>query len=120
VFSSWHCSSGITYSAGQGALIRHCYSTGPAVRVKGSMIGAKSGTKVDVTVAVHDADTDADAASPNTCAGLSPTQMSPEVSCGPFEVRARRGHRYVVVVSWKYGGTVPMPGGSVRGDPFTY
>ncbi|MCW2642695.1 MAG: hypothetical protein JWP76_5001 [Dactylosporangium sp.] len=120
VFGPWRCSSGIAYSAGQGALVRPCSAAGPAVRVKGLMLGGKSGTKVDLTVAVHDADTDADVVTPNTCAGLSPTPAALEMSCGPFDVRPPRGHRYVVVVSWKYASVTSMPGGSVRGDPFTW
>jgi serine/threonine-protein kinase len=84
------------------------------------MLGGKAGTKVDLTVAVRDADTDADVVAPTTCAGLSPTQTAPEMSCGPSDVRPRRGHRYVVVVSWKYVSLTSIPGGSVRGDAFTW
>ncbi|HEV7897204.1 MAG TPA: serine/threonine-protein kinase [Planosporangium sp.] len=120
VFNSWHCSTGIAYSYNQGALVRPCYATGPAVRVKGSIIGGKSGAKVDLTVALRDADTDAEAAPPHTCAGLMPTQMAPEAGCGPFDAQPPRGHRYVVVVSWKYTSPMPVAGGSTRGDAFTW
>jgi tRNA A-37 threonylcarbamoyl transferase component Bud32 len=120
VFGPWRCSTGIAYSSNQGALVRPCVSTGPAVRVKGSLLGGQSGAKVDLTVALHDADTDADAVPPKTCAGLSSTSAALELSCGPFDVTPPRGHRYVVVVSWKYGSLMPLPGGSARSDPVTY
>jgi serine/threonine-protein kinase len=118
VFGSWRCTLGYAHTPDRGALVRPCYATGPAVRVKGSMFGEQSGATVDLTVALRDADTDAEAAPPHTCAGLTPTQTAPEVSCGPFDLQPPRGHRYVVVVSWKYAG--PMPGGSTRGDVFTW
>jgi serine/threonine-protein kinase len=118
VFGAWQCSTRIAYAGGnQGALVRPCYTTGPAVRIKASMLGGQSGVRVDLTVALHDADTDAEVAT-NTCPGLVPTQAAPEMSCGPFDHQPPHGHRYVVVLSWRYAA--PMPGGSARSDVFSW
>ncbi|MGC9669549.1 serine/threonine-protein kinase [Planosporangium sp. 12N6] len=119
VFGSWRCQTGLAYAANQGALVRPCYTTGPAVRVRGSMLGGQSNVKVDLTVVLRDADTDAQVAT-NTCPGLTPTPTAVEMSCGPFDAQPPRGHRYVVVVSWRYQSGSGVPGGSTRGDAFSW
>jgi serine/threonine-protein kinase len=85
------------------------------MRVTGSMKAAP-GVTVDLTVTVHDADTDAESERRFTCRDLQFTDVAPERTCGPFDLTPERGHRYVVVLSWKYSGISEIPGGLVRGD----
>jgi hypothetical protein len=118
-FGPWHCSDKYEWSVGHPALARPCYATGPSVRVMGSMKGAP-GVRVDLSVAVHDADTDEEVKAPHTCAGLEFSDVTPERTCGPFDLTPDRGHRYLVVVSWKYTDMVTVPGGVVRGDVLTW
>jgi hypothetical protein len=41
--------------------------------------------------------------------------------CGrAIALTLERGHRYLVVVSWKYTDTVTMPGGVVRSDALSW
>ena len=40
--------------------------------------------------------------------------------CGPVELQAPRGRRYVVVQSWRYTGRSLLPGGSARSPEFTW
>jgi hypothetical protein len=118
-FGPWHCSDKYEWSVGHPALARPCYAIGPSVRVMGSMKGAP-GVRVDLSVAVHDADTDEEVKAPHTCAGLEFSDVTPERTCGPFDLTPERGHRYLVVVSWKYTDMVTMPGGVVRSDALTW
>jgi serine/threonine-protein kinase len=114
VFGLWRCDP-VSWVPGHPAMASPCVATGPAVRIRADMKAAP-GVKVDLTVSLQDADSNAEAASPRTCPGLEFTEAAFERSCGTFDFSPRRGHRYVVVVTWKYlGEMAAMEGGTVRG-----
>ena len=48
------------------------------------------------------------------------TDFEPERDCGPFDLDAPHGHRYVVVESWVYTGRSMLPGGRTRGPEFSW
>jgi serine/threonine-protein kinase len=114
-YGPWKCGENYTWSPGHPAIARPCYATGPSMRVMGSMKAAP-GVKVDLTVSVHDADTDAESGRRYTCRDVLFTDVAPGRTCGPFDLKPERGHRYVVVLSWKYSEISEIPGGLVRGD----
>jgi serine/threonine-protein kinase len=117
VYGAWHCPPD-EWTIGSPAQVRPCHATGPALRIMGT-VKAAPGVAVDMTVAIRDAETDAEASTPYTCAGLATSAALPERTCGPFEVSPPRGHTYVVVVNWVYAGLV-VRAGVVRGDPVTW
>jgi serine/threonine-protein kinase len=118
-FGPWRCDP-TSWVPGHPAVASPCVATGPAVRIRADMKAAP-GVKVDLSVSLQDADSNAEAASPRTCAGLEFTQAVIERSCGTFDFSPLRGHRYVVVVRWKYLGDMSaMQGGTVRGEALAW
>jgi serine/threonine-protein kinase len=118
-FGPWSCTDTYVWDVGHPVIARPCFATGPAVRVLGAM-QALPGVQADVTITVNDADTDSPVGAANTCAAVMFTDFAPEHICGPFDLALERGHRYLVVERWSYTGRDFLPGGTVRGDPFTW
>ena len=118
-YGPWHCSDQYTWEVGHPVLARPCHSVGAAIRVRGD-IEAVPGVQADVALSIRDAETDQEVAGPYTCAGLLFTDFAPKHSCGPVDLRAPRGRRYVVVESWRYTGRSLLPGGTARGPEFSW
>jgi serine/threonine-protein kinase len=117
-YGPWQCSPD-EWSIGNPTRVRACHAAGPTLRITGTMKAAP-GVAVDMTVAIRDSETDAEADTPYTCSALATSAALPERSCGPFDVSPPKGHNYVVVVSWGYAGLLKMTAGVVRGEPVTW
>jgi hypothetical protein len=79
---------------------------------------AAPGVQADVSLSIRDARTDEVVAGPYTCKGLMFTDFALKHRCGPVDLQAPRGRRYVVVQSWQYTGRSLLPGGTARGPEF--
>ena len=48
------------------------------------------------------------------------TDFALKHNCGPVDLQAPHGHRYVVEETWAYTGRSMLPGGIARGREFTW
>ena len=118
-FGPWKCGDELSWDVGHPVLAKPCQSLGDAIRVAGHMRAAP-GVQADVTLSVRDAETDRVMAGPYTCEGLMFTDFTPEHVCGPVDLSAPHGGRYVVAEEWQYTGRFLLPGGTTRGPEFTW
>ena len=118
-FGPWQCGDEYSWDVGHPVLAKPCHAIGDAIRVLGH-IEATPGVQADVSMSVRDAKTGQVAAGPYTCAGLMFTDFALQQTCGPVDLRAPRGGRYVVVETWQYTGRSLLPGGTARGPEFTW
>ncbi|MEV4705246.1 serine/threonine-protein kinase [Actinoplanes sp. NPDC049316] len=118
-FGPYECGAAFTWDIGHPVLAQPCQALGGKVRVKGR-IEATPGVQADVTLTVQDARTDEVVAGPHTCAALMFTDSALEHTCGPVDLEAPRGGRYVVVETWRYTGRSLLPGGTTRGAEFDW
>jgi len=118
-FGPWQCGDEYSWDVGHPVLAQPCHAIGDAIRVVGH-IEATPGVQADVSMSVRDAKTGQVAAGPYTCAGLMFTDFALRQTCGPVDLRAPRGGRYVVVETWQYTGRTLLPGGTARGPEFTW
>jgi tRNA A-37 threonylcarbamoyl transferase component Bud32 len=118
-FGPWRCGDDYTWDLGHPVLAKPCNSLGDAIRVMG-MTEAMPGIQADFSLTVRDASSDAVVAGPYTCKGLLFTDFEMKHNCGPVDLQAPRGHRYVVAESWVYTGRSILPGGIARGPAFDW
>jgi hypothetical protein len=118
-YGPWRCGDDYTWDLGHPVLAKPCHSLGDAVRVEGYMEAAP-GVQADISLSVRDADTDEVVAGPYTCPGLMFTDFAVRHTCGPVDLGAPRGRRYVVVEQWQYTGRSLLPGGTARGPVFSW
>ena len=118
-FGPWRCGDDYTWDLGHPVLAKPCQSIGDAIRVLG-MTEAMPGIQADFTLSVRDASSDAVVAGPYTCQGLMFTDVEMKHNCGPVDLQAPHGHRYVVAESWTYTGRSILPGGIARGPAFDW
>jgi hypothetical protein len=76
--------------------------------------------QADMALAVHDAATDEIVAGPHHCQGVMFTDFMLKHSCGPVDLQAPHGRRYVIVQTWEYTGRPLLPRGTVRGPEFDW
>ena len=76
--------------------------------------------QADVSLSLQDAVSGDTVAGPFTCAAMMFTDVTPEHDCGPFDLDAPHGRRYVVIQSWQYTGRSMLPGGTTKGPEFTW
>jgi serine/threonine-protein kinase len=118
-FGPWRCGDELTWDVGHPVLAQPCQSLGGSIRVAGH-IKATPGVQADVTMSVRDPETDDVVAGPYTCEGLMFTDFALEHVCGPVDLAAPHGGRYVVVEEWRYTGRSLLPGGTTQGKEFTW
>jgi len=118
-FGPWRCGDDYTWDLGHPVLAKPCNSLGDAIRVMG-MTEAMPGIQADFTLSVRDASSDAVVAGPFTCKGLLFTDFEMKHNCGPVDLQAPHGHRYVVAETWTYTGRSILPGGIARGPAFDW
>jgi serine/threonine-protein kinase len=118
-FGPWRCGDDYTWDLGHPVLAKPCNSIGDAIRVMG-MTEAMPGIQADFTLSVRDASSDAVVAGPFTCKGLLFTDFEMKHNCGPVDLQAPHGHRYVVAETWTYTGRSILPGGIARGPAFDW
>jgi serine/threonine-protein kinase len=118
-FGPYECGEAFTWNVGHPVLAQPCQALGGRVRVKGR-IEATPGVQADVTLTVEDAGTGEVVAGPHTCKALMFTDSVLQHTCGPVDLDAPHGGRYVVVESWRYTGRSLLPGGTTRGAEFDW
>lgn len=118
-FGPYRCGDEYEWDVGHPVLAQPCHALGSEVRVVGHM-EATPGVQADVSLTVQDAGTDEVVAGPYTCQGLMFTDFALQQTCGPADLSAPHGHRYVVVESWRYTGRSLLPGGTARGLEFDW
>ena len=118
-FGPWRCGDAYSWDLGHPVLARPCQATGPSIRVMGQMEAAP-GVQADISLTVRDAASDDVVAGPYTCTGLMFTDFALKHSCGPADLNAPRGHRYVVVETWQYTERPLLPPGSAEGPEFDW
>ncbi|HEX8627874.1 MAG TPA: serine/threonine-protein kinase [Catenuloplanes sp.] len=119
VFGPWRCADAHTWDVGHPVVAKPCHSVGSAIRVVGTM-QASPGVQVDISLTVQDAETNAIVAGPHTCRALMFTDAVLEHRCGPVDLDAPHGRRYVVMQSWRYTAREMLPGGTVSGPEFSW
>jgi len=118
-FGPWRCGDAYSWDLGHPVLARPCQATGPSIRVMGQMEAAP-GVQADISLTVRDAASDDVVAGPYTCTGLLFTDFALKHSCGPADLTAPRGHRYVLVETWQYTERPLLPPGSAEGPEFDW
>jgi tRNA A-37 threonylcarbamoyl transferase component Bud32 len=118
-FGPWRCGDDYTWDLGHPVLAKPCQSLGSAIRVLG-MMEAMPGIQADFALSVRDASSDAVVAGPYDCKGLLFTDFEMKHNCGPVDLQAPRGHRYLVAETWTYTGRSILPGGIARGPAFDW
>ncbi|MEU8229035.1 serine/threonine-protein kinase [Actinoplanes sp. NPDC048967] len=118
-FGPWQCGDELDWDIGHPVLAQPCHAVGGAIRVVGHM-QAGPGVQADISLSVRDVATGEVAAGPYTCKAMMFTDFAPEHTCGPVDLKAPRGRRYVVVESWEYTGRFLLPGGRAEGREFTW
>ncbi|MCA2212057.1 serine/threonine-protein kinase [Jidongwangia harbinensis] len=118
-FGPWRCGEKYSWDVGHPVLAQPCHAVGAAIRVSGE-VEATPGVQADVSLTVRDAGSDEVVAGPHTCEGLMFTDFALKHRCGPADLQAPRGGRYVVVLTWQYSGRSLLPGGTARGREFTW
>ena len=118
-FGPWQCGDKLNWDIGHPVLAQPCHAVGGAIRVVGHM-QAGPGVQADVSLSVRAVDSGEVVAGPYTCKGVMFTDFAPAQTCGPVDLKAPRGRRYVVVESWQYTGRSLLPGGSAEGREFTW
>ncbi|MEV4640029.1 serine/threonine-protein kinase [Actinoplanes sp. NPDC049548] len=118
-FGPYRCGEEYEWDVGHPVLAQPCHALGGKVRVMGHM-EATPGVQADVSLTVRDARTDEVVAGPYTCEGLMFTDFALQQTCGPADLAAPHGHRYVVVQTWRYTGRSLLPGGTARGLEFDW
>jgi serine/threonine protein kinase, bacterial len=119
LFGPYLCTTDYSYDPGHPVRTKPCYATGAGIRLIGHM-QAVPGVQADISLSLQDVETGDTIAGPYTCAGMMFTDFEPERDCGPFDLDAPHGHRYVVVESWVYTGRSMLPGGRTRGPEFSW
>ena len=113
------CQERLVFTGNTPVLAKPCHSLGTGIRVLGAL-AAPPGGHATVTVSLQDTASGRAVAGPRTCGGLVYTDDRLTHDCGPDVRSAPRGHRYAVVLTWRYttqGGTVQ---GSARGPEFRW
>ncbi|MFI7543638.1 protein kinase [Actinoplanes sp. NPDC049599] len=118
-FGPWQCGDELNWDVGHPVLAKPCHAVGDAIRVVGHM-EAGPGVQADISLAVRDTRTGEVAAGPYTCEGVMFTDFALKHTCGPVNLTAPRGHRYVLEESWVYTGRSLLPGGRAEGREFTW
>jgi serine/threonine-protein kinase len=118
-FGPWRCGEKYSWDVGHPVLAQPCHAVGAAIRVAGD-VEATPGVQTDVSLTVRDAESDQVVAGPHTCEGMMFTDFALKRRCGPADLQAPRGGRYVVVLTWQYSGRSLLPGGTARGREFTW
>ncbi|MDI6098751.1 protein kinase [Actinoplanes sp. NEAU-A12] len=118
-FSPWRCGEKYAWDIGHPVLAQPCHALGPAIRVRGDM-EASPGVQADISLTVRDAETDEVVAGPHHCQAMMFTDFLLKHSCGPVDLQAPRGRRYVIAQSWEYTGRPLLPGGTIRGPQFEW
>jgi serine/threonine-protein kinase len=118
-FGPWRCGDAYSWDLGHPVLARPCQATGPAIRVMGQMEAAP-GVQADISLTVRDAASDEVVAGPYTCTGLMFTDFALKHACGPADLTAPHGHRYVLVETWQYTERPLLPPGSAQGPEFDW
>jgi serine/threonine-protein kinase len=113
------CEQRFAFTRNTPLLAKPCHSLGTGIRVMGRL-AAPPGGHATVTVTLQDAASGRAVEGPRTCARLVYTEDRLTHDCGRDLRSAPRGHRYAVVLTWRYtrqGGTVQ---GSARGPEFRW
>jgi len=118
-YGPWQCGDRLTWDVGHPVLAQPCHALGDTIRVLGHLTAAP-GVQADVTLTVRDVESGATAAGPYTCGGLLFTDLVGDQTCGPVDLLAPRGRRYVVVEDWRYTGQPLLPGGRTTGPEFAW
>ncbi|MEV4618119.1 serine/threonine-protein kinase [Asanoa sp. NPDC049573] len=102
----------------QPAFSNTCYATGPGIRVSG-ILRSKAVT-ADITLTLKDP-AGKQVGEAHTCERLAFAPEMSERTCGPFDLTAPRGQRYVLVQSWRvYGNNGSAILGEAKSAEFAF
>jgi serine/threonine-protein kinase len=118
-FGPWQCGDELDWDLGHPVLAQPCHALGGAIRVIGHL-EAGPGVQADVSLSIRDVSTGEVAAGPYTCSAMMFTDFALKHTCGPAELTAPHGRRYVLILAWEYTGRALLPGGTARGREFTW
>lgn len=109
--------TGYKWNPMQPALSDTCYSTGPGVRMQGSLKSKE--VTADITLTLEDTAGNR-VGEPQTCRRRSFAKEGSEQTCGPFELTPPRGKRYVIVQSWLVYSSEGAIIGSAKSAEFAF
>ncbi|WP_063643283.1 serine/threonine-protein kinase [Actinoplanes sp. N902-109] len=99
-------------------VVKPCHQVGEHVEIRAGLISPREGT-ASVSVALRNLESGTTTGA-KTCDGLEYGNHSYTHECGPVTVPAERGHRYQVVMTWRFAGRGPASTGAVAGDEFRF
>ncbi len=118
-YGPWQCQDVLTFDFSNPVLAKPCHALGPGIQALGQM-AAPAGARATITLSLRDVATGRTVAGPHACRPMMFTGHDVTDDCGPVRLRAPRGHRYQVVLDWKYTRQGTSKHGVARGDEFTW
>ncbi|GGQ55163.1 serine/threonine-protein kinase [Couchioplanes azureus] len=117
-YGPWECAQQYALSYDNAMAVRPCHKVGDKVQVSATLTAPRDGT---ATLSLELRDVATGASHPaKTCTGLVFQEGSRSRECGPATVSPRRGHRYQVVMSWRFSRDGRVEAGSARGSEFSF
>ncbi|MEV6595794.1 protein kinase [Actinoplanes sp. NPDC051346] len=117
-YGPWECAQQYALSYDNAMAVRPCHKVGEKVQVTATLTAPRDGT---ATLSVELRDVATGASYPGkSCAGLVFRDGARSRECGTATVSPRRGHRYQVVMSWRFSHDGRVEAGSARGTEFAF
>ena len=118
-YGPWQCRDVLRFDFSDPLLAKPCHALGPDIQVLGQM-AAPEGARVTIELSLRDVRTGRTVAGPHSCRPMAFTGHDVTDDCGPVRLKAPRGHRYQVVLDWKYHRKGTSRHGLARGEEFTW
>jgi serine/threonine-protein kinase len=118
-YGPWQCQDVLAFDLKDPVLTRPCHALGPGIQALGR-VAAPAGARATITLSLRDVATGRTVAGPHACRPMTFTGQDLTGDCGPVRLTALRGHRYQVVLDWKYTRHGTSKHGSAPGDEFTW
>ena len=120
-YGPWQCSQSIAFDFSSRIPLgpKPCQMTGRDIQYQASLTGPGGGTG-SISISLLDAVSGRTVAGPKTCAGLAFTGDASTESCGPAPASPARGHKYAVVMAYRYERHGKTVSNTAKGSAFAW
>ncbi|WP_305782349.1 serine/threonine-protein kinase [Symbioplanes lichenis] len=115
----WDCARQLAFSMDNALMVEPCHRIGERVQVRAALSAPRTGTAT-MWVALRDVGNGRTTSDSRTCGDLVYEQGSASHQCGPVTLAPARGHRYQVVMSWRFTREGRTTSGSAKGSAFDF